>query len=273
MRELRYQYVIDYLRFQMRHTGLLRIDHVMGLHRLWWVPQGRPASEGAYVQYRADELYAILSVESHTHQTMLIGENLGTVPAEVNRSMDRHGLRRMYVWQYEQQADGPVRVPDKKVIASLNTHDMPMFAAFWKGLDILDRAELGLIPPGELTKEKRARARLRRNVVEFLRRKNLLPINATGARQVFAAILKFISQSPAETVLLNLEDLWSEERSQNVPSTSVERPNWRRKAVKSIEEIRTDARLDEVLRAVGARSNFESLPGELSRVAGLKFPN
>src|SRR5688572_28805848 len=175
----------------MRHTGLLRIDHVMGLHRLWWVPHGHPASEGAYVRYPADELYAILSVESHRHKTMLVGENLGTVPPEVNKSMDRHGLRRMYVVQYEQPARGPLRAPEPQVVASLNTHDMPTFAAQWKGLDILDRADLGLIPEKDLPKEKRNRNQLGANLIAFLPKKKLLAKKSVATNEVLLATLKF----------------------------------------------------------------------------------
>src|SRR5262249_25537097 len=149
--------------------GLLRIDHVMGLHRLWWVPHGRPASAGAYVRYPADELYAILSVESHLNKTKLVGENLGTVPPEVNKSMNRHGLRRMFVVQYEHPVGGPLRKPEAHEVASINTHDMPMFAAYWKGLDILDRADLGLLGPKDIRREKRERAQLRKDLITLLR--------------------------------------------------------------------------------------------------------
>jgi 4-alpha-glucanotransferase len=247
---MRYRYVIDYLRFQMRHTGLLRIDHVMGLHRLWWVPHGRPASEGAYVRYRDDELYAILSVESHLHKTMLVGENLGTVPPEVNQSMDRHGMRRMYVLQYEQQPGGAPREPEAAVVASVNTHDMPSFAAHWDGLDLEDRNDLGLIPTEDLPREIKQRAALRRNLVSFLREKGFLKKGSSRPEAIIAAVLKFLASSPAETVLINLEDLWGEKRSQNVPGTSTERPNWRRKARLSNGQIKTDPGVARILAAV-----------------------
>jgi 4-alpha-glucanotransferase len=253
MREQKYQYVIDYLRFQMRHTGLLRIDHVMGLHRLWFVPNGSPPSAGAYVRYPAEELYAILSVESHRHKTMLVGENLA-VPPEVNKAMDRHGLRRMYVLQYEQQPGGAaLREPDPQVVASLNTHDMPTFAAHWKGLDIADRADLGLIPKKNLAKEKAARETLRQNLVAFLRKRKLLNSNRPKPGEVFEAVLRFLARSPAETVLVTLEDLWGEERSQNVPGTSTERPNWKRKATVTIEQLTADREIAEFLRRVMRR--------------------
>ena len=250
-RELKYRYVIEYLRFQMRHTGLLRIDHVMGLHRLWWVPSGLPASAGAYVRYPADELYAILSVESHRHRTVVVGENLGTVPPEVNKSMDRHGLRRMYVLQYEQQPKGAaLRDPEPQVVASVNTHDMPSFAAHWKGLDIDDRADLGLIPKKNLRQEKAHRETMRENLVSFLRKKELLKTSRPKIEEVLEAVLRFLAQSPAETVLVTLEDLWGEQRSQNVPGTSTERPNWKRRSSKTLDEIRADRRLPEFLKRV-----------------------
>src|SRR5439155_1809875 len=143
-----YRYYIDFIRTQMRHTGLLRLDHVMGLHRLYWIPKGFPASEGAYIRYPAEELFAILCLESHRHQTALIGENLGTVPPEVNAAMDKHKINRMFVVQYEQQPDArkALRPPPLECIASMNTHDMPTFSSYWNGLDIPDRADLGILP-------------------------------------------------------------------------------------------------------------------------------
>ncbi len=247
MRELHYRYVIEYLRFQMRHTGMLRIDHVMGLHRLWWVPRGYPASAGAYVRYRADELYAILAVESHFHHTTLVGENLGTVPPEVNKSMDRHDLRRMYVLQYEQPPKGPLPEPERRTVAGVNTHDMPSFASHWKGLDILDRHALGLIPAKNLPAEKRRRAQLRKSLLTFLRKNKFVTKSNPDLNSVFGGVLQFIAQSSAETVLINLEDLWLEERSQNVPGTSSERPNWRRKTALTLEQIQSDPQIAALL--------------------------
>ncbi|HMJ89798.1 MAG TPA: 4-alpha-glucanotransferase, partial [Candidatus Acidoferrum sp.] len=249
-----YRYVIDYLRFQMRHTGLLRLDHVMGLHRLWWIPRGASAADGAYVRYNAEELYAILCLESHRHQTMLVGENLGTVPPEVNRSMKRHGLRQMYVAQYEEQpnAKQPLCEPPPGCVASVNTHDMPMWAAHWTGLDIADRRQLGLLTAKEASEEANRRAELRKVVERFLRREKLLTGNA-DAQKVLAALLKFLARSKAELVLVNLEDLWLETEPQNTPGTSTERVNWKRKARCSIDELRLRNDVTQLLRFVAKR--------------------
>jgi len=232
---------------------LLRLDHVMGLHRLYWVPKGFPARQGAYVTYPADELYAILCIESHRHKTALVGENLGTVPPEVNESMARHCLSPMYVLQYEQQSDPKtcLRPPSKKSVASLNTHDMPPFAAHWKALDLPDRAALGLLTPEQLQSEQRKRRKKNRALIEFLGSKGFLKRNKrSSAAEVIRACLRFLSDSEAELVLINVEDLWNEIHSQNTPGTYRERPNWRRKTRLSLEQIQASPKFRAVLEAI-----------------------
>lgn len=238
MRANHYRYLIEFLRFQMRHTGLLRIDHVMWLHRLYWIPKGGPAREGAYVRYQADELYAILSLESHRNKTVLVGENLGTVPPEVNDAMKRHGLHETYVLQYEL---GPkIRKPPRRAIASLNTHDMPAFEAFLRGLDIDDRFDLGLIKRSDLPRQHRHRRELVAAIREF-----------PGAdKDLLLAALRWLARSDAAIVLVNIEDLWRETLPQNVPGTSSERPNWRRKLRYSVEQIRTNDQVRHLLKFV-----------------------
>jgi 4-alpha-glucanotransferase len=237
---------------------MLRLDHVMNLHRLYWIPQGHSAKEGAYVTYPAEELYAILSLESHRHRTALVGENLGTVPKEVNEAMARHGLRKMYVVQFAQRANprAALATPPPRSVASLNTHDMPAFAAHWRGLDIDDRADLGLFTKAEVRKEHSRRAELNRAMAKFLRRKGLLKreiatsANSIPAAAILEVCLRWLRSSRAELILVNLEDLWEEENPQNVPGTSTERPNWRRKARLTIEEMRASQQIAEILGAL-----------------------
>ncbi len=251
LRQQGYRYLREVLSFQMRHTGMLRLDHVMSLHRLYWIPQGHSAKEGAYVSYPSDEFYAILSLESHRHKTVIVGENLGTVPDEVNEAMKRHGLRRMYVIQFAQHPNpgAALAKPPAHSVASINTHDMPTFAAHWRGVDIDDRAALGLFTKPEVRKEHARRAKLNRALARFLQRNRWLSTrdDKDDVRQVLQACLGWLRASPADLVLINLEDLWAEENPQNVPGTSTERPNWRRKARFSIEEIRSSSKLGRML--------------------------
>ncbi|MCM8794293.1 MAG: 4-alpha-glucanotransferase [Candidatus Omnitrophica bacterium] len=244
-----HRYFRKVIRFHCRHAGLLRIDHVMGLHRLFWVPRGLTAKEGVYVRYPAQELYAILQIESHRAGTRIVGENLGTVPPEVNAALHAHRLRQMYVVQYEVSPSGLRAVPADSV-ASMNTHDMFPFAAYWRGTDIAQRRSCGLLKRGEEKREKRRRALARKILARFLR----LPRRDGEEPDVSTALtgcLEYLSASPAEMVLLNLEDLWEETEPQNLPGTWMGRGNWRRKARLSLEEIRRSAPILDILRKVG----------------------
>ncbi|HEV7671555.1 MAG TPA: 4-alpha-glucanotransferase [Thermoanaerobaculia bacterium] len=257
-RERGYDYLIASLRHHLAHAGLLRIDHVMQLHRLFWVPNGLPATEGVYVTYPAEELYAVLSIESHRHRAALVGENLGTVAAEVYEAMDRHAILGLFVAQYELDPDGTdlIRNPPANTAASLNTHDMPPFHAYWQGSEIEDLQALGAIDDEMAARDRDRRGRLRARLttaVAVTRGGGLAEDQAFS--QVSLALHEHLAASPAPIALVNLEDLWGETRPQNVPGTHVERPNWRRKARYSLEEmaeqpeVRTTLARMEALRA------------------------
>lgn len=255
MRERGYSYVLEYLRFQMRHAGLLRIDHILGLHRLFWIPHGFPPEKGAYVSYPASELQAILSLESHRHKTIIAGENLGTVPPEVNEDMRRHAFRETFVVQYEQQTNPkkPLRTPPSFSVASLNTHDMPPFVAQCRGLDIQDRASLGLVQTEKVQAEQQRRQELCDALRSYLSSRGLLPKEDPGEIALLRACLEWLASSPAEIVLVNLEDLWGETGCQNVPGTSAERPNWRRKFKLALENILSSPDFREFLASIDHR--------------------
>ncbi|HWP59189.1 MAG TPA: 4-alpha-glucanotransferase [Candidatus Acidoferrales bacterium] len=252
LRDQSYRYYIDSLRHHMKYAVLLRIDHVMGLHRLFWVPHGFGPAQGTYVHYRADELYAILNLESHRHKTAVVGENLGTVPPSVNEALNRRGFRGMYVGQFCVNPD-PARAleePSAAMVASLNTHDTPTFAAFWRGLDIRDREELGLLTAAESLTEQETRGRMRDALVSFLKQNRWLSEDTQDAAAVLRAWLAHLAAGPAEFVLVTLEDLWLEERPQNTPGTWKERPNWRRKLSRPFERFSADPEVLETLRLI-----------------------
>lgn len=252
IREQGYRYIIAYLRHHLRHAGLLRIDHVMGLHRLFWVPKGLEPGEGVYVRYPAEELYAILSLESHRHKSWIVGENLGTVPSYVNSTMARHRVHRMYVVQYELPSEPrrSLRAVPSDSVASLNTHDMPPFAAFWRGLDIKDRLELELLDEAGVQLERQNRLTHKETLVSFLQRKGWLEGSSSDVQAVLRAGLAYLASSPARVVLVNLEDLWLETLPQNVPGTGEERPNWRRKARYAFETFCQRPQVLDTLREI-----------------------
>ncbi len=249
LRQQGYDYYIACLQHHLQHAGILRIDHVMGLHRLFWIPNGMEVSQGVYVRYRAEEFYAILSLESHRNKAIVVGEDLGIVPGYVRTAMARHGLHRMYVMQYELLSDfqRALQTVPANVVASINTHDMPPFAAFWQGLDIEDRLELGLLDKASARIEQETRQALRKHLVRLLQHKDWADRSSQESQAVLKSILAFLSTSPACAVLVNLEDLWLESEPQNVPSTREERLNWRHRAHYALEDF---SRMPEVVKTL-----------------------
>jgi len=240
IREQGYRYVIACLRHHLQHTGILRIDHVMGLHRLFCIPDGMESRHGVYVRYRAEELYALLAIESQRHSTIIVGEDLGTVPSYVRPAMRKHSIYRMYVAYYELASDtqrGLPSVPSKSV-ASLNTHDMPPFAAFWQGLDIEERRMIGFLDKASAKKERNRSQRLKKALIASLRDRGWLPEAANGTAAVLKGCLSFLAASQARMLLVNLEDLWFETQPHNIPSTGKEDyPNWQRRAQYAFEQF------------------------------------
>ncbi|HEY7321424.1 MAG TPA: 4-alpha-glucanotransferase [Candidatus Binatia bacterium] len=252
LRQQGYRYYIACLRHHLQHAGMLRIDHVMGLHRLFWIPQGFGPSEGVYVHYPAHEFYAILSLESFRHQAQIVGENLGTVPRYVNQALASHKIHGMYVSQFCVTGDhqNALQQPAHDDVASLNTHDTPTFGGFWLGKDIEDRLALELLSAPEAEHVRQERASIREALIAYLKSRGWLTEELPEPLAVLRAWLSQLAGSDAYLLLLNLEDLWLEPLPQNVPGTWEERPNWKRRARFSLDEIRKMDTVTDILRAI-----------------------
>jgi 4-alpha-glucanotransferase len=246
-----YRHLVGFLRHHLKLAGVLRIDHMMGLHRLFWIPQGMPAGQGVYVSYPAEEQYAVFCLEARRHGTTLVGEDLGTVPPEVPPAMARHAIHRMYVMQYQINpwSGDPLGSVFPGAVASVNTHDMPTFAAFWQGLDIQDRLELGILDENGANHARHERHAAREALLRALRQRGLLHDNG-DLPNVLRACLAYLAAGPARVVLATLEDLWGETQPQNVPGTWLERPNWRRRAKVPLESFGQMPVLMETLRTL-----------------------
>ncbi len=238
------------LAHHLRHAGLLRIDHVMALHRLWWVPDGLAASDGAYVRYPAEELWATVCLEAHRYGADIVGENLGTVPDEVNEALDRHGARRMHVVEFgiDPASTPPVRDAMPGSVATFATHDLPTYAGWWQELD-LDHSEQAGTSTHEAVAPMRAeRAAARAGLWRFAEGDGEPPPDAPP--RVLDAVHARLADGDAGVVMVNLEDVWQEPAPQNIPGT-VDEHNWRRKARRTLEDIAGDpatASAMEVLR-------------------------
>ncbi len=247
-----YRYYIRCLRHHLQYSRMLRIDHIMGLHRLFWIPQGLEPEHGVYVRYPAEEFYSILNLESHRHRASIVGENLGTVHPSVNQALARHKIFGMYVGQFGVTPDPEKALEEVPTgtVASLNTHDTPTFAGFWSGIDIDDRVDLGLLSQEQSGAERDSRTRQKEALIRFLQNRGWLQGESPDEAAVLKAWLCHLSSGAAELVLINLEDLWLEPNPQNVPGTWDERPNWKRKASYSIEQLCQMESVVDVLKTV-----------------------
>jgi len=233
-----YSYVRDYLKGHLEAAGLLRIDHAIGLHRLFWIPDGGTSRDGVFVRQPSEELYAILSLESHRAESVLVGENLGLVPPEVNRGLARHGIGDMYVQTFALTGDEqqPLRAPNRESIASFGTHDLAPFASFWTDDDLAQRQRIGLMSEDVAEAMKATRAEGKRALWRHLKSRGLTGEGTT--QDAYSGTTRLLAESEARWATLSLEDTWGETRPQNVPGTiDAQHANWTRRAKYAIEEF------------------------------------
>jgi 4-alpha-glucanotransferase len=238
-----YSYLRRVIRHHLSCAGALRIDHVMGLQRIYCVPDGFECSRGVYVGYPAHELFAALTIESHQARAMLVGEDLGTVPAEIPEALESRGIRRMHVLEYALAGDHLTfdSLTDNAV-ASVNTHDLVPFAGWCSGQDISLRRESGLVDEAEAEAERERRARMVEALSALLRDEGRLSENdaeldGSRVRRLLSAVLEKYGTSASPLVMVSLEDLWLEQMPQNVPGTNSDAGNWCRRMSAALEDL------------------------------------
>ncbi|MHB1988347.1 MAG: 4-alpha-glucanotransferase [Acidimicrobiales bacterium] len=241
------------LRHLLGHAAALRLDHAAGLARLWWIPDGMSAAEGAYVRYRPEELIALCCLEASRRGVALMGEDLGTVEASLTTRLSDHGIAGMHVAVFDLDSDDahPMEPlsPKRGSMALVDTHDTATFAAWFTGLDILERARLQPTSSddehSESTRVERARrARAVSILVDRLVASHLLSSEATSDPEaVHEALCVELAQSKAGIVMLNIEDCWAELDPQNVPGTTTEHLNFCRMFQLDLPRIENDERV------------------------------
>jgi len=245
LRERAYDAFIDVLRASMRHAGALRIDHVLGLMRMFWIPRDAAARDGGYVFYPFDELLAVLALESHRNQCLVVGEDLGTVPDGFRERMHQENVLSYRLMVFERHLDqslkAPNEYPDMAVVA-VGTHDLPTLRGYWTGHDLRVKQDLNLFPSAEVyDRERQARADDRGRILSTLRDAGIeVADDGSGTTlplPVSEAIHRFIAQTPSMILLLQLEDALGELDQINVPGTVDEHPNWRRRLSIPVEAL------------------------------------
>ena len=259
LRRDRYRYFIRCVRHHARAAGMLRVDHVMGLFRLYCIPSGRRATDGVYLRYHHEELLAILALESRRAGCTLAGEDLGTVPPEVRPAMAAHGVHRLHVGQWHlpvRVGEAPARAPAGS-IASLNTHDTPTFAGWWRGIDIDDKRDLGLIDDDQVRSERTEREGMRSALLAFAHASPSLDYLTEVERAMVAATAD-LALGPAEVTLVALDDLALDPIPHNVPGTVEQRPNWQRRVqgwADALDPVRATPAAAAAIAAVVAARN------------------
>jgi 4-alpha-glucanotransferase len=218
-----YEPFVETIRAALRHAGGLRIDHVMGLFRLFWIPAGLPPAEGGYVRYPAEDLLAIVALESHRADAIVVGEDLGTVETGVRERLAEHGVLSYRVMWFEE--DPPACYP-ASAMAAITTHDLPTIAGLWTGADTAEQRALGLEPNDAAL--ERVRARLAALTGATAR---------TPIEDLIDAAHRRLAEAPSVLVTATLDDALAVTDRPNVPGTTAERPNWSLALPASLEAL------------------------------------
>ena len=255
LREVAYEPLIEVLRASMRYAGALRIDHVMGLARVFWVPAGLAATHGAYVAYPLEDMLGIVALESQRNQCLVIGEDLGTVPEGFRPRLARADLLSYRPFLFERSDEGAFKPPadyPRHALVAASTHDLPTLQGLWQGADLDLRAVLQLFP-SEVLRENMvvSRAQDRARILMALEREHLLPEGASIhpvsvpelSPPFIQAIHAYLARTPAQLLVVQPEDILGIAEQANLPgSRDDQHPNWQRRLTLDLEDWRSDER-------------------------------
>jgi len=255
MQETGYQSFVDVLRRNMHHAGALRIDHIMGLRRLFWVAD-KDAMTGTYVDYPMDDLLGIVALESHRQHCLVIGEDLGTVPDDLRWALDERGVFSYKVFYFEKHwhGDHTYRRSDEYPINSLvtvATHDLPTIEGFWTEADIRLRDNLGLFVDDDSCRlQFEQRDHDRNRLLWALRQEGLWEDTGMNDKTTVPPGLSevlhcFLARSSAGVMMIQIEDILGVTEQCNLPGTTTEYPNWRRRLPRNLEDWLNDPKIIE----------------------------
>jgi 4-alpha-glucanotransferase len=248
-----YRSFIELVRANMRHAGGLRIDHVMALQQLYWIPRGSTAAQGAYVRYPREDLIGILALESHRNRCLVVGEDLGTVPAGFRERMSDARILSYRVLFFEKE-EGEFVPPDRYPPLSLavaGSHDLPTLTAWMAADDLALKEKLGLFPNEKLRTDAHLdRSNDRQALLAAFSERGLVAEPAMPMSQFTDAAHGFLASSASAITLVQIDDITHESAPVNVPATSTQHPNWRRRLSMSLEEIADDPQFQALARSL-----------------------
>lgn len=272
MRTQGFSAFIDMLRAAFAHAGGIRIDHILGLRRLWLVPEGESARNGAYLRYPLEDLLRLIALESWRHRAIVIGEDLGTVPPGFRERLEEHGIAGIRVLWFEGAHDGkgfkPPYAWDRNAVGTTTTHDLPTVAGWWRGSDITWRNKIGQTmaradgrDPEEAAQEVRAQDRA--ELWRAFQQAGVAAPDVAAAPPDRAPVdeaLAFVAATPGPLVTFPLEDLLAQVEQPNLPGSIDEHPNWRRRVNVPIDELFEDDTFCDRLLAVDRARRAATAP-------------
>ena len=236
LRAVGYEPFIQTIRACLRHAGGLRIDHVMGLFRLFWIPDGAPPRDGAYVHGHPDDLLAIVALESQRAQAVIVGEDLGTVEEDTRHALAARDILSYRLLWFEKTP--PAKYP-AQALAAITTHDLPTVAGLWNDSDLAVQHELGLSPNEAGTRDIKSRVRrMTRSTAD------------TPPREIVARVHEALARAPSQILTATLDDAMAVEERPNMPATSDEWPNWRLALPEPIETLRSNRLATRIAKAL-----------------------
>ncbi len=250
LKEHAYAPFIEMLQANMTHCGALRIDHVMGLLRLWWCPTDKTADYGVYVNYPMEDLLGIIKLESQRHQCLIFGEDLGTVPAEIEAALPEAHCYSNEVVLFSREQDRFLNPENYKssALTCISNHDIPTLRAWWNCNDLDLRQQLGIYDNHKSQQEKEARHEDKKALLKTLQDMDELPwgvnpddINTMGySRELLERIHYYLAKTASKIISIQLEDILEMDSPVNIPGTSDEYPNWRRRLNRSTHSLIND---------------------------------
>lgn len=249
--ENKYQPIIDLFRSNMRHCGSLRIDHAMSLLRLWWVPPAAPASQGVYVYYRVHDMIGILALESHRNNCLIIGEDLGTVPVEMKTILREAGIHsyKIFFWEKSENDGGFISPRDyvEQAMSALSTHDMATIEGWWNHSDLALGKQLGLYNDDNVRDIGESRYQDQSRILDSMHWHGVISDNVSRdgrncpmTKELRDGMQVHMCLGNCALFSTQIEDWLGMDKPVNVPGTSDEYPNWRRKLSKNIDDIFAD---------------------------------
>jgi 4-alpha-glucanotransferase len=259
LKETGYELFIRTIRKNMKYGGAIRIDHALGLFRLFWIPQGMHPKEGAYVECFAEDLIRIIALESVRHKTVVIAEDLGTISGNARETLQKFHMLSYRLFYFERNYPDPSFLEPEKypvlALCAVTTHDLPTLYGYWAGRDIEVKKQLNIFADeNQWRRQMRDRERDKGLILSALKSRGIFPADYPSdpamipemTHELCLAIYQYLSETPCKLLLVSLDDIIGTLNQQNLPGTVDEHPNWKQKTPVFLEEILKDGKFNEL---------------------------